>query len=60
MSAPLERLFCVSITSPYYRFKAAYCTALEGEALPAIFGEMDVVAETLPAMADRIIATFNQ
>ncbi|EWY79864.1 2-haloacid dehalogenase [Fusarium oxysporum NRRL 32931] len=40
-------------------FNAAYCTALEGEELPGIFGKMDVVAETLPAMADRIIATFN-
>ncbi|GJC87471.1 (S)-2-haloacid dehalogenase [Colletotrichum liriopes] len=41
-------------------FKAAYCSALEGEALPEIFGEMDVVAETLPAMADKIIATFEK
>ena len=37
------------------RFKTAYCTALEGEELPDIFGKMDVVEETLPAMADKII-----
>ncbi|TDZ34525.1 2-haloalkanoic acid dehalogenase [Colletotrichum spinosum] len=40
-------------------FKAAYCTALEGEALPDIFGQMDVVADTLPDMADKIIASFE-
>ncbi|KAH8660300.1 haloacid dehalogenase-like hydrolase [Xylariales sp. PMI_506] len=37
-------------------FNAAYCTALEGEALPEIFGQMDIVADTLPEMADKIIA----
>ncbi|KAF9893206.1 hypothetical protein FE257_011629 [Aspergillus nanangensis] len=37
-------------------FKAAYCLALEGEAIPELFGEMDVTAETLPAMAEKIIA----
>ncbi|GKT50579.1 2-haloalkanoic acid dehalogenase [Colletotrichum spaethianum] len=41
-------------------FNAAYCTAMEGEALPEIFGEMDVVAETLPAMADKMIATLEK
>ncbi|KZL80103.1 haloacid dehalogenase-like hydrolase [Colletotrichum incanum] len=41
-------------------FKAAYCSALEGEALPEIFGEMDVVAETLPSMADKIITTSEK
>lgn len=40
-------------------FNAAYCEALEGEELPDIFGKMDVVAKTLPEMADKIIATFN-
>ncbi|KAK2764136.1 2-haloalkanoic acid dehalogenase [Colletotrichum kahawae] len=40
-------------------FNAAYCEALEGEELPGIFGKMDVVAKTLPEMADKIIATFN-
>jgi hypothetical protein len=29
---------------------------LEGEYLYEIYGELDVVAETLPAMADGIIA----
>lgn len=38
------------------RFNAAYCTALEGEALPHIFGQMDIVADTLPDMADKMIA----
>jgi hypothetical protein len=28
---------------------------LEGEYLSEIYGELDVVAETLPAMADKII-----
>ncbi|KAJ4244600.1 hypothetical protein NW762_014456 [Fusarium torreyae] len=40
-------------------FKTAYCTALEGEELPGIFGKMDVIEETLPAMADRIIAVVG-
>ncbi|KXJ84720.1 haloacid dehalogenase-like hydrolase [Microdochium bolleyi] len=37
-------------------FNAAYCTALEGENLSEIFGQMDVVADTLPDMADKVIA----
>ncbi|KAL4895180.1 multicopper oxidase-domain-containing protein [Aspergillus ambiguus] len=37
-------------------FKAAYCTVLEGEPVPGLFGEMHVTAETLPEMADKIIA----
>ncbi|KAK7409068.1 hypothetical protein QQX98_008772 [Neonectria punicea] len=40
-------------------FNAAYCTALEGEALPQIFGQMDIVADTLPDMADKIIAASS-
>lgn len=38
------------------RFKGAYCTVLEGEPLQQLFGEMDVIEDTLPAMADGIIA----
>ena len=59
VSAPHEQITC-SDKLTFSRFKTAYCTALEGEALPEIFGEMDVTADTLPAMADKIIATFSQ
>ncbi|KAJ5081860.1 hypothetical protein NUU61_010124 [Penicillium alfredii] len=37
-------------------FKGAYCTVLEKEPLQELFGEMDVIEDTLPAMVDRIIA----
>ncbi|KXT07164.1 hypothetical protein AC578_2385 [Pseudocercospora eumusae] len=37
-------------------FKGAYCTVYEGEELPDLFGKMDVVADTLPDMADKIVA----
>ncbi|KAF5694415.1 2-haloalkanoic acid dehalogenase [Fusarium globosum] len=37
-------------------FRTAYSMVLEGEYLYEIYGELDVVAETLPAMADKIIA----
>jgi 2-haloacid dehalogenase len=39
----------------YCRFRGAYCTEHEGEFLD-IFGEMDVVADSLPDMAEKIIA----
>lgn len=39
-----------------FRFRTAYSMVLEGEYLYEIYGELDVVAETLPAMADKIIA----
>lgn len=42
------------------RFNTAYSTILEGEYLSEIYGELDVVAETLPAMADRIIVASKQ
>ncbi|KAH7199378.1 hypothetical protein DER44DRAFT_812983 [Fusarium oxysporum] len=35
-------------------------TVLEGEYLSEIHGELDVVAETLPAMADKIITASKQ
>lgn len=38
------------------RFKGAYCTVLEQEALTDLFGEMDVIDDTLPGMAEMIIA----
>ena len=37
-------------------FRGAYCTVLESDPMYEIFGDMDVVADTLPAMADKIIA----
>ncbi|KAJ5671013.1 hypothetical protein N7507_000140 [Penicillium longicatenatum] len=37
-------------------FKGAYCTVLEQEALTNLFGDMDVIGDTLPEMADKIIA----
>lgn len=38
------------------RFRTAYSMVLEGEYLCEIYGELNVVAEKLPAMADKIIA----
>jgi arginine decarboxylase-like protein len=37
-------------------FKGAYCTVLENEPLHNLFGDMDVVDDTLPGMAEKIIA----
>ncbi|KAF2680083.1 haloacid dehalogenase-like hydrolase [Lentithecium fluviatile CBS 122367] len=37
-------------------FKGAYTTVLESEPLHDIFGDMEVVADSLPGMADGIIA----
>lgn len=37
------------------RFRGAYCTVWEKEPLTELFGEMDVIAETLPEMAEKII-----
>jgi 2-haloacid dehalogenase len=36
-------------------YLGAYCTVWEGEALMDTFGDMDVVAETLVEMADKVI-----
>ncbi|KAJ5666665.1 hypothetical protein N7462_011074 [Penicillium macrosclerotiorum] len=38
-------------------FQGAYCTVLEKEPLHSLFGDMDVVDDTLPGMADKIIAS---
>ena len=38
-----------------HRFMGAYCSILEHEALPELFGNMNVEAVTLPEMADKII-----
>ena len=37
-------------------FKGAYCAVFEHEALVELFGEMDVVAETLVEMAQKVVA----
>ncbi|CAG7961031.1 unnamed protein product [Penicillium salamii] len=37
-------------------FKAAYCSIWEKEAVPELFGPMDVAASNLPEMAEKIIA----
>jgi 2-haloacid dehalogenase len=37
-------------------FKTAYCLVLEKEPLEDVFGKMDVVAETLPELADKVAA----
>lgn len=34
----------------------AYCTVLEKEPLQDLFGDMDVIDDTLPGMAQKIIA----
>lgn len=39
-----------------HRFRGAYCSVWEREALTDLFGEMDVLADTLPEMADKVIA----
>jgi len=36
-------------------FKGAYCSVYEIEPLTSLFGELDVLAESLPEMADKII-----
>lgn len=38
------------------RFKAAWCSAWEVEPVPEIFGEVDVMADSLVEMAEGIIA----
>lgn len=39
-----------------FRFIGAYCHIWEKESLSELFGKMDVMADTLPEMADKIIA----
>ncbi|PWY87821.1 HAD-like protein [Aspergillus sclerotioniger CBS 115572] len=40
-------------------YKGAYCSIWEKEPIVQLFGEMEVMAETLPEMADKIIAAEN-
>lgn len=44
------------LTLVLHRFKGAYCSVWEKESLSELFGEMDVMDDTLPGMADKIIA----
>lgn len=44
------------LTHQRFRFKGAYCSVWEKESLSELFGEMDVMDDTLPGMADKIIA----
>jgi len=37
------------------RFKGAYCSVLEKEPCLEIFGEMDVMADSLPEMARSVV-----
>lgn len=37
-------------------FRTAYCTVLEKEPLEEVFGQMDVVAESLLELAERVVA----
>lgn len=48
----LELMMCLLC---FTRFKAAWCSAWELEPVPEIFGEVDVVADTLVDMAEKII-----
>ncbi|KAF2161388.1 hypothetical protein M409DRAFT_28122 [Zasmidium cellare ATCC 36951] len=38
-------------------FKGAYCSVWESEPLTDLFGDMDVLSDSLPEMADKIIAS---
>ena len=38
------------------RFRGAYCTVWEREPLTELFGHMDVIADSLPEMADKVIS----
>lgn len=44
----------------YSRFKAAWCSAWEIEPVPEVFGEVDVVADSLVDMADKIIKASDE
>jgi 2-haloacid dehalogenase len=41
-------------------FRTAYCLVLEKEPLEDVFGKMDVVAETLPELAEKVIGNGGQ
>lgn len=41
-------------------FKTAYCTAYEGESVPELWGEMDIVAPTLKELAFALVKEYSQ
>lgn len=41
-------------------FKGAYCTVWEKEACTDLFGVMDVMADTFPDMARKIVAASKE
>jgi 2-haloacid dehalogenase len=43
-----------------YRFKAAWTSDYEKEPVTEVFGEIDVLADSLVEMADKIIAASNK
>lgn len=43
----------------FSRFKSAWCSVWEKEQCTEIFGEADVTADSLPELADKIIAASN-
>lgn len=43
------------LTGYFYSFKGAWASMWESEICSDIFGDMEVVAEDLPALADGII-----
>jgi 2-haloacid dehalogenase len=42
-----------------YRFKAAWTSDYEKEPVTEVFGKVDVLADSLVEMADKIIAASN-
>jgi hypothetical protein len=48
------RKFTRKLTRPF-RFRAAWCSVYEIEPVPEVFGEVDVVADSLVEMAEKII-----
>ena len=48
------------LTRYYQRFKSAYCSVLEKESCTELFGEMDVMADTLVEMAEKIIMASSR
>lgn len=49
----------VTKTNFMCRFKGAWCSVWEKEPCTEVFGELDVLADTLPEMAEKIIAASS-
>lgn len=57
----MNRYMCsIELTDSSIRFKAAWCSVWEIEPVPEIFGEVDVVADSLVEMAEKIIEASNR